>query len=139
MGIESKKYVLPFSYEMKNECINSKKSINTEIECVGDSFNIISDGTIECKINLYFNLEMSDTNKIKLIDEIKVLDNKDDEICNMVVYVVKQGDTLWNIAKRYKTTVEDIRKINELENDTISAGEKLYIQRCNSNAKKCIA
>ena len=82
---------------------------------------------------------MSDTNKIKLIDEIKVLDNKDDEICNMVVYVVKQGDTLWNIAKRYKTTVENIRKINELENDTIRAGEKLYIQRCNSNAKKCIA
>ena len=139
MGIESKKYVLPFSYEMKNECINSKKSINTEIECVGDSFNIISDGTIECKINLCFNLEISDTNKIMLIDEIKILDNKDDGICNMVVYVVKQGDTLWNIAKRYKTTVEDIRKINELENDTISAGEKLYIQRCNSNAKKCIA
>ena len=138
-GIEAKKYVLPFSYEIENETINSKKRINTEIECVGDNFNIISDGTIECKIDLCFIQEMSESNEINLIDEIKILDSTDEESCNMVVYVIKQGDTLWKIAKKYKTTVEDIKKINDLENDNLKIGEKLYILKCNSNNKKCIA
>ena len=30
-------------------------------------------------------------------------------------YVVRSGDTLWKIAKRYKTTIEDIRKSNGLK------------------------
>lgn len=139
MGMESKKYVLPFNYEIEDECINNRKRIITEVECIGDNFNIVSDGTIDCNINLQFNLEMSDSNQINLIDEIKVLENDKNENCNMVVYVVKLGDTLWKIAKKYKTTVEDIKKLNNLENDNLNIGEKLYIERCNCNTKKCIA
>ena len=82
---------------------------------------------------------MSDFNQINLIDEIKVSENIEDKICNMVVYIVKQGDTLWNIAKKYKTTVADIKNLNNLENDKLKVGEKLYIQKCNGNTKKCIA
>lgn len=138
-GIESKKHVLPFSYEIEDECINNKKRIITNIECIGDNFNIISDGMVECKINLQFNLEMSDSNKINLIDEINILENRESESCNMVVYIVKPEDTLWKIAKKYKTTIENIKESNNLENDTLNAGEKLYIQRCNSNTRKYIA
>ena len=48
-------------------------------------------------------------------------------------------DTLWNIAKRYKTTIDNLKAINGLENDNIKTGEKLYIERCNCNRKKCTA
>ena len=136
MGVDSRKYVVPFNLEIENENINSKKRINTEIECVGDDFSIISDGNIECKINLCFDLEMADSKKINLIDEIKVSNSEEQEICNMVVYIVKHGDTLWSIAKKYRTTIDNIKKINELENDNLNVGEKLYIQRCCENTKK---
>ena len=45
-----------------------------------------------------------------------------------IIYMVQPQDTLWKIAKRYRTTVEDILSINEIENpDLISPGQKLLI------------
>ena len=45
-----------------------------------------------------------------------------------IIYMVQPGDTLWKIAKRYRTTVEDILSINEIENpDLIYPGQKLLI------------
>ena len=35
------------------------------------------------------------------------------EIPGIVGYIVKEGDTLWSIAKAYFTTVESIREQNE--------------------------
>ena len=45
----------------------------------------------------------------------------------MVIYTVKPGDNLWNIGKKYYTSVEDLRKLNALESDVIYPGQKLLI------------
>lgn len=42
-------------------------------------------------------------------------------------YVVKKGDTLSAIANRNKTTVQKIKKVNNLKSDTISIGQRLKI------------
>lgn len=42
-------------------------------------------------------------------------------------YTVQKGDTLYSIAKKYNTTVDDIKKVNNLNNDTLSIGQKLII------------
>ena len=39
-----------------------------------------------------------------------------------------KGDTLWNLAKKYNTTIEELVKINDIENpDVIIVGQKLII------------
>ena len=45
----------------------------------------------------------------------------------IVGYIVKSGDELWDLAKKYMTTVEGIREVNELETDAIKLGDKLLI------------
>ena len=45
----------------------------------------------------------------------------------MVGYIVKEGDTLWNIAKRYSTTVSNIMEDNGLTSDVIKPGMRLMI------------
>ncbi len=44
-----------------------------------------------------------------------------------IEYVVQSGDTLFVIAKRFNTTVELIKKTNNLSNDIIRLGQKLKI------------
>ncbi len=45
-----------------------------------------------------------------------------------ITYVVKPGDTLYQIAKTYNTSVEKIKADNGLKTDDVSAGQKLVIQ-----------
>lgn len=47
------------------------------------------------------------------------------------IYTVKAGDTLWNIAKRYNTTVEKLMELNNLSTDLIMIGQKLIVPNDN--------
>lgn len=42
-------------------------------------------------------------------------------------YVVKQGDTLYSIAKRYDLTVKQLQKINNISGTAISIGQILHV------------
>ena len=50
---------------------------------------------------------------------------------NSSMYVVKAGDTLWNIAKRYNTTVENLMMMNNLNTDLITIGQRLMVPNKN--------
>lgn len=45
----------------------------------------------------------------------------------IIGYIVKQGDDLWTLAKRYYTTVEGIMEINEMASEEIKEGDKILI------------
>ena len=45
----------------------------------------------------------------------------------MVVYIVKQGDDLWSISKKFKTTRSIVSQLNQLEDERIAVGQKLLI------------
>lgn len=47
---------------------------------------------------------------------------------DLTTYRVQEGDTLYSISRRYFTSVEEIMKINNLNNSTISIGQKLMIK-----------
>jgi len=42
---------------------------------------------------------------------------------------VKKGDTLWGIARRYKSSVTAIKKASGLKSDVIKPGQKLVVPR----------
>ena len=46
----------------------------------------------------------------------------------MVIYITKNNDSLWKIAKKYKTSISAIRDINELaEEQKLAEGTRLLI------------
>ena len=51
-------------------------------------------------------------------------------------YIVKKGDTLWDIAVLYKTNVKAIKDLNNLTSDTLKIGQKLLIPKNNETSVK---
>ena len=63
-----------------------------------------------------------------VMDSLGRLDQE--KIRNMpgiTVYIMKPGDTLWNIAKKFYTTVEEIMQMNDLDGDEVSSGTPLLL------------
>lgn len=49
------------------------------------------------------------------------------EVSEAGTYVVKNGDTLWNIANRFDTNINEIKRLNNLSSDILNVGQVLKI------------
>ncbi len=70
-------------------------------------------------------------------DKLKIRVNRDRAISDAplgvskgkeITYVVKEGDTLWGIAKKYNITIAEIKTWNRLEKDQIHPEDKLKLK-----------
>ena len=94
-------------------------------------------GNINISIELEFNIRSSKEEKLSIINQISQEECKEDSIYSMVIYFVKPGDTLWKIAKKFKSRVDDIASVNEIaDKNKINVGQQLYIPKF---VKSCIA
>ena len=79
---------------------------------------------------------------IVTVNEIKQINNLNSDILSIgqvlkvpgkaisdknIVYTVVPGDNLYQIARRYNVTVNEIKQINNLNSDILSIGQKLLI------------
>ena len=77
-------------------------------------------------IHLYF----VNTKPINVINEVSMEENTQNDIYSMVIYFVKPGDTLWKIAKKFKSKIDDIARVNNIEDENlIKPGQQLYIPK----------
>ena len=55
---------------------------------------------------------------------------------NLLLHVVKQGETLFSISKMYKVSLADLRKVNQLEDNNISVGKVIKIPKNTYNTNQ---
>lgn len=91
----------------------------------------MSDGEeMEAKAVISFDAVVLGNRKEALLQDVAVNDldyEKIKQLPSIAVYVVKDGDTLWNIGKQYYVPVEQIREMNHLNGDEIKPGDKLLL------------
>ncbi len=110
---------------------NMPSSENYYIDIVGKNINIVQSGQdLEIKIQLKIDTNIEDISNLNIVEDIIDEDLDITNLDSINIYVVKSGDTLWSIAKKYKTSVEKIIKTNEIvEPDVIDIGQKILVIR----------
>ena len=48
---------------------------------------------------------------------------------DIIIHTVTSGDSLWGIANKYNTTINDIKKLNNLVSDLLIIGQELQVKR----------
>jgi len=129
MNVELKTVKIPFEYSFND--ISENCNSNFDLQVTNQDFIVQDGGNISCNIDMLANGTISENKTLNIIDDVQSEDDDDNaEDYSVVVYIVKKGDTLWNIAKRFRTTVDFIVRTNGIENpDVIDVGQKLYIPR----------
>lgn len=85
---------------------------------------------IEMKVFLYFKGLFLTTIKEEVITDMKVTNMdavKRKNLPGMAVYIAREGDSLWNIGKKYYIPVSRLKEINHLNSEQIRPGDKLLI------------
>lgn len=121
---------IPFTTAVSIDNVSSDYNINTYIDVISKDFSNLESGNIELNIELQINAVVYKMMEIKVIDNIDVLEEDDENIYSIIVYFVKPGDNLWNIAKRFKSTIKAISTVNGIEDENnISIGQQLFIPK----------
>lgn len=67
------------------------------------------------------------TNNLSIGQKLTIPKKQTEKPTVTTIYTVKKGDTLYQIAKKYNTTVNDIKQLNNLTNNLLSIGQELKI------------
>lgn len=121
---------IPFEHQIDIKGLNSTSVVNISpfVNYIGCT--MIGAKEVEVKCTVQMNAIVFDQGNIDVITSVdeKPIDMKAfQNIPGIVGYIVKEKESLWDIAKKYRTTVQNIKKANGIESDSIGKGEKLII------------
>lgn len=101
----------------------------------GSNYYTVKSGDSLWSIAKKFNTsvdELKSLNNLKTnllsIGETLAIPSNQSSIGDENVYIVKSGDSLWSVAQKYNTTVNNLKSLNNLTNDKLSIGQKLKVE-----------
>ncbi len=107
-----------------NECVIYTVKKGDSLYEIAKKYNTSVDA-----IKRYNNLT---TNNLSIGQKIRIPcnieDNDDTVMPKYISYTVKAGDNLYNIAKKYNTTVDKIKRDNNLQSNNLTIGKILLIE-----------
>lgn len=87
---------------------------------------LINEKQLEINCTISLSVELYTGGEITLLEQPCFADKPQEKEYPMVIVTMKKGESLWELAKRYRTTEDHIRMANQLEEEP-EAGTRLLI------------
>ena len=122
--------VVPFSHLV--ECGAQEEELNYHISSILEQLSVTLQGgdEIEVKAVLAFHGCFRKVETMEMIQSVKTEMISREEIekrPGMIGYMVKEGDDLWKLAKRYYTCVDTLKSVNDITDETLKPGTRFLI------------
>ena len=124
------KGTIPFQYMLEAEGIGENCIYPVQAFVDQITVAIIDSGEVDVKCVLFFRANVYSTWQEKIVEQIVVTEPDMEKMASLpgiAVYMVKEGESLWDIGKRYYVPVSVIKQTNDLTSDEVRAGDKILI------------
>lgn len=118
-----------FEYSHSTDTNKSNLECNPEVLISGFACTLNGDGTVEFKAEINVSALVFGNSREKVLSSLSAPDEmkKKDKKSALTVYFCSGNESLWNIAKHYNTTVEEIMNENGLTADYLENKTMLMI------------
>jgi len=104
---------------MSSKCTVTLENVNVDIEAGNMSVRAV--------VKMYARVNYMVQKKF-LVDVYPIEGEVPKKKASITIYVVQASDTLWKIAKKYNTTIQEIARVNQIEDpNVIKVSQKLII------------
>ncbi len=121
---------IPFSFKVENKGINPKSILDIQALAEHSSYVIKSEREVEVRASVRLMNKILEESSKTIVSDITVNEeepiNKKDQ-SGITIYFADKDENLWDIAKHYKTTVEEISEVNNIEKDAVFTSRKQLI------------
>ncbi len=121
---------VPFEQLVEAVGVNKDSVINVRPSLEQLNVNMAGNNEIELKGYVSLDCLVFDVYEEKIVEGIDVAEFDMEEVRKapcIVGYKVQKGDTLWKIAKKYYTSVDMLKTLNELRSDELNEGQMLLV------------
>lgn len=126
----SVKGTIPFSYVVDVPGVNENCTGKVQTGLEQLSVNMLDSGELDVKAVLVCKAIIFESRKEDIVTDIIVSDldmNKLNDLPGIVIYIAKEGDSLWDVGKRYYVPIAQIKETNDMTSEEIKPGDKLLI------------
>lgn len=124
------KGAFPFSYVLDVPNINENCTYKLQTNVEQMTVAMIDSDEADVKAVISFKALVFEDRTEDIVTDVAVSEldmNKLSELPGIVIYVAKEGDSLWDVGKKYYVPIAQIKETNEMTSEEIKAGDKLLI------------
>ncbi|MBQ8532059.1 MAG: DUF3794 domain-containing protein [Clostridia bacterium] len=119
-------------FEYKYPVNNSTGTLHAEpeIEILSCGYTLTSPENMEVRIDLTVNAAVYERSEMSLISDFRIDESRPAVRKGrgaMVIYFPSEGECVWDIARNYNASVEEIMRINELETESVPQGKMILV------------
>lgn len=126
----SAKGSIPFSYVLDVPDINEHCTYKIQTDLEQLAVAMLDSGELDVKAVITFKAIVFEQRIEDIVTDIVVSDldmNKLSDLPGIVIYIAKEGDSLWDVGKRYYVPISQIKETNDMTSEEIKPGDKLLI------------
>ncbi len=121
---------IDFNYSLGLQNLSDEVYTNPQIEVVNCTYTLMGENTVEIRVELKITGGIFEVGKMPMVTDLVRSESKEERHENtaaMVVYYADAGERIWDVARKYNSSVDEIISINELTADVLPFEKALII------------
>lgn len=121
---------IPFSYVLEMPGVDEKCVWRMQAFVDQITVSVIDAEEVDIKCVLFFSANVYRKQNERMIEQINMSEPDGEKLASLpgiAVYTIKDGESLWDVGKRYYVPIATLKQMNDLTGDEVDAGDKILV------------